>query len=309
MSARWAGPDTRRSISRIGPPPTERSTGKAAMNDHQPEPRRSEQPGPDHPAAGGADILASDAEREAVVSRLNAACGEGRLTLEEFSDRLERSYTARTRGELEPLLRDLPPAGTEDGARDSAGPDVRPSAGRGRTDWHVTPLGGLRRSGRWRMRDHLVSVTLIGGVDLDLREAHLDAREVTLTSVSVIGGVSLTVPPGVSVVTEGFSLLGGRRIDVDEVAGDDAPTLRVRAFSLLGGLRVASSRPYDRFRAARESRREALADARAQRRSALGEARSQRGAVLGEARAERRDALRDARQARREARRRRRGGR
>ncbi|GAA2755459.1 DUF1707 SHOCT-like domain-containing protein [Actinopolymorpha rutila] len=273
------------------------------MNDQQPEPHPSEQPGPAHSAAGGADILASDAEREAVVTRLNSACGEGRLTLEEFSDRLERSYTARTRGELEPLLRDLPV-----GAEEAAEAAVRPSAGRGRTDWHVTPLGGLRRGGRWRMRDHLVSVTLIGGVDLDLREAQLDAPEVTLTSVSLIGGVSLTVPPGVSVVTEGFSLLGGRRIDVDEVAGDDAPTLRVRAFSLLGGLRVASSRPYDRFRAAREGRREALADARAQRGAALGEARAQRRSALAGARAERRDALRDARQARRDARRGRRGG-
>ncbi|MET9022826.1 DUF1707 domain-containing protein [Actinopolymorpha sp. NPDC004070] len=273
------------------------------MNDQRPEPRPSEQPGPARPA-GGADILASDAEREAVVSRLNSACGEGRLTLEEFSDRLERSYTARTRGELEPLLRDLP-VGTEEKAEAAA----RPSHGRGRTDWHVTPLGGLRRSGRWRMRDHLLSVTLIGGVDLDLREAQLDAPEVTLTSVSVIGGVSLTVPPGVSVVTEGFSLLGGRSIDVDEVAGDDAPTLRVRAYSVLGGLRVASSRPYDGFRAARASRREALADARAQRGAALGEARTQRRSALAEARSERRDALRDARQARRDARRERRGGR
>lgn len=275
------------------------------MSDQQPEPRPSEQPGPAHPATGGADILASDAEREAVVSRLNAACGEGRLTLEEFSDRLERSYTARTRGELEPLVRDLPSPGTEEAAE----PAARRSGGRGRTDWHVTPLGGLRRGGRWRMRDHLVSVTLIGGVDLDLREAQLDAPEVTLTSVSVIGGVSLTVPPGVSVVTEGFSLLGGRRIDVDEVGGDDAPTLRVRAFSLLGGLRVASSRPYDRFRAARESRREALGEARAQRGVALGEARAQRRSALADARADRRDALRDARQARRDARRARRGGR
>ncbi|MFD2079600.1 protein of unknown function [Actinopolymorpha cephalotaxi] len=270
------------------------------MTDQQPEPSRSEQSGPDHPAVGEASILASDAEREAVVSRLNAACGEGRLTLEEFSDRLERSYTARTRGELEPLLRDLPL-----GAEQAAEPAVHPSAGRGRTDWHVTPLGGLRRSGRWRMRDQLVSVTLIGGVDLDLREAQLDAPEVTLTSVSVIGGVSLTVPPGVSVVTEGFSLLGGRRIDVDEVAGDDAPTLRVRSFSVLGGLRVSSSRPYDGFRAARESRREALADARSQRGAALADARSQRRSALADARAGRRDA----RQARRDARRDRRRGR
>lgn len=56
----------------------------------------------------GSDVRASDAERDAVVARINQAVGEGRLTLDEFSDRLELAYAARTRGDLDPLLRDLP---------------------------------------------------------------------------------------------------------------------------------------------------------------------------------------------------------
>ena len=45
------------------------------------------------------DLRASDAEREAVVGRLNTAVGEGRLTLDEFSTRLGNAYEATTRGE------------------------------------------------------------------------------------------------------------------------------------------------------------------------------------------------------------------
>ncbi|HXF20146.1 MAG TPA: DUF1707 domain-containing protein [Streptosporangiaceae bacterium] len=60
------------------------------------------------------DIRASDAERDATVERLSAATGDGRLTLEEFSQRMGRATTARTRAELDGLVADLPaaPAGT-----------------------------------------------------------------------------------------------------------------------------------------------------------------------------------------------------
>ena len=53
-------------------------------------------------------IRASDGEREAVVAQLNDAVGEGRLTLQEFSERLDRAYAASTRGNLAPLTADLP---------------------------------------------------------------------------------------------------------------------------------------------------------------------------------------------------------
>ena len=71
-----------------------------------------EEPGPgeDRLAAGddAAAIRASDGDREAAAARLNEAAGDGRLTLQEFSQRLDRAYAARTRGELAPLTADLP---------------------------------------------------------------------------------------------------------------------------------------------------------------------------------------------------------
>jgi hypothetical protein len=52
-------------------------------------------------------ILASDAERAGSIALLRLAVGEGRLTLEEFSERVGLAYAARTDRELASLARDL----------------------------------------------------------------------------------------------------------------------------------------------------------------------------------------------------------
>lgn len=53
-------------------------------------------------------LRAGDADRERVVERLRRHVGEGRLTLDEFSDRAAAAYRARTLGELSALTGDLP---------------------------------------------------------------------------------------------------------------------------------------------------------------------------------------------------------
>ncbi|HEY3502168.1 MAG TPA: DUF1707 domain-containing protein [Actinocatenispora sp.] len=50
----------------------------------------------------------SDAERQEVVDRLGTALGEGRLDLEEYDDRVQSAYQAKTYRELAPLTSDLP---------------------------------------------------------------------------------------------------------------------------------------------------------------------------------------------------------
>jgi hypothetical protein len=55
------------------------------------------------------DHRASDAERNAVVRRLERALRDGRLTIAEFDERSQAAYAARTVGELKKLTEDLPP--------------------------------------------------------------------------------------------------------------------------------------------------------------------------------------------------------
>ena len=57
------------------------------------------------------DLRASDADREQVAGILRDALAEGRLDMEEFEERLDATYKARTYGELTPITRDLPAAG------------------------------------------------------------------------------------------------------------------------------------------------------------------------------------------------------
>lgn len=61
-------------------------------------------PGPGSPA-----LRASDAEREQAAAQLREHCAVGRLTPEELDERIDAAYAARTVGELQGLLRDLPP--------------------------------------------------------------------------------------------------------------------------------------------------------------------------------------------------------
>lgn len=175
-------------------------------------------------------IRASDSERDATVRRLSAATGDGRLTLEEFSQRMEQATSARTRAELDRLVTDLPAEAIPVAARGPA-----PAS------WHVSPIGGLSVSGPWRMDRHVIAVSLIGGARLDLSQAQLAAPEVTLTKVSLVGGTWIEIPQGIGVQVSGFNLIGGTRIDGGPQPGPGAPMVRIRAFSLVGGVHISRS--------------------------------------------------------------------
>ncbi len=56
----------------------------------------------------GASMLASHADRERAVDVLRAGFGEGRLQQDEFEKRVQRAYQARTVGELQLVISDLP---------------------------------------------------------------------------------------------------------------------------------------------------------------------------------------------------------
>ena len=53
-------------------------------------------------------LRASDSEREHHADLLREHAAQGRLTVDELDERLDRVYAARTRGELAPVVADLP---------------------------------------------------------------------------------------------------------------------------------------------------------------------------------------------------------
>jgi Domain of unknown function (DUF1707) len=79
-------------------------------------------------------MRASDRDRQQVVEQLRGALGDGRLTMEEYVDRMEAAYQAATYGDLVPLCADLPAsslviAGPRTAAAATAPPAVFSRAG------------------------------------------------------------------------------------------------------------------------------------------------------------------------------------
>lgn len=179
-------------------------------------------------------IKASDAEREQTVELLRTHAVDGRLTLEEFAQRLDRAYTARTREELDQLTRDLPEHETP----------ARRAPTRRSTRRLVSILGGLDRRGRFRLASDTVAVTFLGGIDLDLREAEIEAAESQLTLYTILGGADIKVPEGVDVEVGGFSFLGGKDVRAGKgPLAPGAPRLVVRAYTVLGGVSIVTRPP------------------------------------------------------------------
>jgi Domain of unknown function (DUF1707)/Cell wall-active antibiotics response 4TMS YvqF len=175
------------------------------------------------------ELRVSDADREAVVVRLRQAGGEGRLTFEELSERVERADAARTAGELEAVTADLP----------AARPQTTPRKERG---WMVAVLGGVERKGRWRPARRTNVVALMAGAAIDLRDAEIEGGELHITAVSIMGGIEITVPEGVEVELSGFALMGGNSGPKDAAVAPGAPIVHVHAYSLMGGAGVSRKR-------------------------------------------------------------------
>jgi hypothetical protein len=176
------------------------------------------------------ELRASDADRETAVAHLREAGGEGRLTFEELADRVELAMAARTRAELAELTADLP---------------ARPVRARGRKPkgWIVAVMGGAERKGRWRPAERMNVVTVMGGAAIDLRDAEIGDGEVEILAVTVVGGIEVIVPENVEVEIGGFALMGGNTGPRDALVSPGAPVVRVRAYSLMGGIGVSRKKP------------------------------------------------------------------
>ncbi len=165
---------------------------------------------------------------------LRDGAAEGRLTFDELAQRAELAYRAVSRGELDSVLADLP-----DSAPDST-PDRPP---RKRRRWNVAVMGGSERAGRWRPAPDLVAIAVMGGVELDLRDALIEDGDIVITAVAVMGGIEIIVPEGVEVDVGGFAFMGGHEYRPgSEPIRPGMPTVRVRGYALMGGLEVRVKR-------------------------------------------------------------------
>jgi Domain of unknown function (DUF1707) len=169
-------------------------------------------------------LRASDAEREQTVGVLRTHVVEGRLTLEEFAERLDTVYEARTRSELEALTHDLP--------ADSQGSATR--ARRRPKRFAGVAFGSVERRGRWRVPRFAGLAVLFGDADIDLRSAEIRGQTVTITALLLFGNADFYVPKSVDVDLGGLTIFGHRREHGDDDTAPDTPLVRIRVYSLFG---------------------------------------------------------------------------
>lgn len=146
------------------------------------------------------NLRASHSDREQVVEQLRVAAGDGRLTADELDERLEAALTARTYGELETLLTDLPPVPGVAVAQVSAPKDfVRLQ----------TRSSSIRRVGPWAVPRRLEVETHSGSAFLDFTQAVITQPTLDIAVSLRSGSLKLIVPPDVAVDVDGVAMHSG----------------------------------------------------------------------------------------------------
>src|SRR6201996_4101227 len=172
-------------------------------------------------------VRVSDAEREQAVVLLREHLLAGRLTLDEFTARVEAALGAQVGTDLARVQEDLPRLAAQ-------APGSRRRASRFTTGL----FGHVVRRGRLRLRGWTAAVSAFADVDFDLREATIDRPQTTMAVLAVCGNIDVYVPEGVNVDVTGLTLVGHRRDWGSDATAPDAPTITVRAAGVFGTIDI-----------------------------------------------------------------------
>ena len=163
------------------------------------------------------ELRASDADRDRTAAVLSSGLATGRLTSTEHAERLDAAYAAKTLGELALLTRDLP---AEDAADTGLGVADRAEV--------AARFSKVIRSGRWVAGRRTRLTAHFGALIVNLADAVLPGREITLEIDAFCGKLILTVPEGAQVLDEGGALFAKRAVYDRKGGGDpDGPVIRL----------------------------------------------------------------------------------
>jgi hypothetical protein len=222
-------------------------------------------------------MRASDADRERVANVLREAAGDGRLTMDELDERLDAVYAAKTYAELEPITHDLPdsgatytpapaPAATHDPARFGA---------EATSHGAVAIMGGFSRKGDWVVPKEFTAFMLMGGGEIDMRDARFAEREVSIHIVAIMGGCEVIVPEDAQVRVTGVGIMGAFEHSGSGGGSPDGPMITIDGVAFMSGVDVKRKPTTEAMREARQRRLDAKRDYRAVRRDLRQERREQ----------------------------------
>jgi hypothetical protein len=189
-------------------------------------------------------IRASDADRDRIADVLREAMAEGRLTADEHAERIDLVYRAKTVGELQPLVRDLP---ASSGSTAAPRPDAQPyaygpEAPNGPADNLVAVFSSATRKGRWRVGGRTNAFALFGSVEIDLTEALFGQRFTVINATSIFGSVDVRVPENISLRGNGTGVFGSFEVRTLESPDQEAPVVVVNGYSVFGSVEARPKR-------------------------------------------------------------------
>jgi len=176
-------------------------------------------------------LRVSDAERDVTLRTLGDHAAVGRLTLDELEERSGRALAAKTRGELAALTSDLPAGGAQASGSPALTRDARAKRP---VRWMVSIMSGSHRRGRFRAVGSINAVAIMGGDEIDLRDAEIEGGELTLNL---------------------FALMGGHEEVGRELSPrPGAPLIRIRVYNLMSGATIYRLPPQARGQSLKEAR-------------------------------------------------------
>lgn len=175
------------------------------------------------------DLRISNADRERVIEHLQACTGDGRLDLDEFAERVDAVYAARTFGDLEPVTADLP-------ALDALATPDRPGTAVPATLEIKTVGSSVRRGGRWLVPRSLSLSSKGASIKLDLTDAVIPHTVVDVDVRAKGSSVTLVLPRHATADDSDVTLMGSsakNRVDAGFGAGPSQLHFRI-AGDLIG---------------------------------------------------------------------------
>jgi hypothetical protein len=196
-------------------------------------------------------------DRQSAIDRLTAAFVADELSLEEFEERVDRAYRCRSSDEFEQLTRDLSvpveivavpePARAIVPAQSDPSLETRAEVVAANIEFAKRPgtrtvavLGNTERRGRFQIEGSHAVLSVLGNVELDLRDVVLGPGVTTLKVRAVLGNVEITVPPSLIVDCEGTGVVGSFSAlnHMPAERGSDEPVLRIAGSAIFGNVEV-----------------------------------------------------------------------
>lgn len=181
-----------------------------------------------------------EVRRRQTLAELESLHGTRAIGAEEYRQRAEVARRARDESELEavrPARSARSPATPRPPAPAPSRRTPEPSSA-DETGFVFACMGGSVRKGPWEPPEKLYALSLMGGVDLDFREAALLEGTTEVEVLAIMGGVKIVVPDDIDVEVNGIGLMGGFEHVSHHGPGEDRPLVRIKGLALMGGVSV-----------------------------------------------------------------------